>query len=140
MATFEHNPDLRAFPVFDRLFDGLAAHPVTDDDNWPILTAGEFVVIDPAQRDPDVGELFVIQWDSGRRAIVEAILVGSARKLAVASLRREPALAMAGTDERQAPRYYDGPYPAEILKQKIVGRVVGILQPSFDETMLRRCN
>jgi hypothetical protein len=39
----------------------------------------------------------------------------------------------------------DGPYASEgphagYLSSKLVGRVIGILEPSFDETKLRRVN
>ena len=50
--------------------------PVVDDSAWPIFRAGEIVIIDPRQKDPIHGELFVIEYgrdsEHSRKCVVEA--------------------------------------------------------------------
>lgn len=67
---------IRAWPVHDRLPAGCIAFPVTDDTSWPLACAGEWVVLDPTQREPLEGELFVVE--SGRSTPTRGI--GSCRR------------------------------------------------------------
>lgn len=66
---------LRALLVYDTLPAGCIAHTVTKDDLGPHLRPGEFAIIDPADRDPVRGELYLVARDS--RALSETGPSGS---------------------------------------------------------------
>jgi hypothetical protein len=116
-----------AFPA------GCVLHPVADEDTAPLLRCGDFAVVDTNDRDPVVGELYVIEQDSPlmpmgkRRRIVEVCLFGDAT-LADGS----PAL-MVGPYARNefipgigAARMLDGAYSAAGLRSQLIGRIIGI--------------
>lgn len=141
MASAAHTtPELRAYPIFEKLPEGCFAHPVSDDDNWPILRAGEFVVVDPNQTEPVLRELFVVNWSNGTRRVAETRKWGSWDGIAIGGLRRRKLMTLAGGECGEPMLWNDGPYPPEHLREKLAGRVIGILEPSFDETRLRRVN
>jgi hypothetical protein len=73
MATIlqPQQPDLRAFVLYDRLPVGCTAYPVNDNRNAPHLRVGDIAVIDPSDRDPAAGELFVIDRGEDSSGIVE---------------------------------------------------------------------
>lgn len=145
-------PELRPFIVYDRMPAGCIASVITNDDTAPLLRPGEVGLIDPSQREPVTDELFLIQWDSGTRSIVEAI----PRTLHLAAVDDRPAhdalvwfvavynrpktpeQVAAWRKAKRIIRTVDGPYATEgphagYLQSKIVGRVVGILAPCFEE-------
>ncbi len=136
--------DVSSLPLMDSLPAGCILHPITDGASWPHLKPGEFAVVDTADRTPCRGELFVIQYSSGRRLVVEAFrhprvmdetdgrgcwCVGSlARARSVEEINQR----FAAGDTRHMT--YDGPYSrAEYLAEKLVGRVVGTFAPAFNE-------
>lgn len=146
-------PDLRAFIVYDAAPRGWIAHLVTDDATAPILRPGDVALIDPAQRDPIQNELFLIVYGRGqpgeRRAIVEmdcrSHFSGTHhfggwwshpynRPRSFEESRR-------WIEERRRIRFSDGPIDAAspsgmaYLRNMLVGRVVGLLAPSFAEPM-----
>ena len=170
MATLPaiQQPELRAYPCYDRLPRGCVMFPVADDAAWPIFRPGEVVVIDPRQRDPIHGELFVIEYGKGsndpRRGLVETFLragrYGKATPDGYSLAEFEetscwhtgaynrPRSAEEGMQWLRAGRrgsFVDGPVGQDArglayMRQRLVGRVIGILQPKFDETRLRKVN
>lgn len=158
MAAVAHiTPELRAYPIFDMLPPGCEAVPVTNHDSYPILRPGDFVVVDTAQRDPEHRELFVVQWTGGQRQIVETYLQagrygqgaemkdGYAWWLGAYRRPRSHEQLVAWLKAGRSGGFVDGPYASEgerskYLPTKLVGRVVGILEPAFDESSLRSVN
>lgn len=133
-------PGLRSFIVFDELPENCISFEVVDMRVSPHFSRGEFAIVDEGDREPMHGELFLIQWDSGAREIVEVEqrtfnFYDSATRtstpgdgwLAIA----KSTMVTLGTGERSVGRWFDGPYRPEQLRNKLVGRVVGIHEPDF---------
>jgi hypothetical protein len=148
MATSAHSipvpaqqPGLRAFIVCDRIPEGCKAYVVPDNRQLPHLRAGEWVVVDPDDRVPTHGDLFMIQWQSGRAGpqVVEAGLMRN-----LSQQRGEPYWAV-GARHRGAHNATalvfgepgqiigDFPYRSEQLTERFLGKVVGILEHAFGE-------
>lgn len=143
-------PELRSYPCFDALPEGCLAHFIRENDSDPLLRMGEIVVIDPHQRDYIDSELFLIEWRS--RAGARQIVMPERRRrgqfdpvdhlppIYVSSCAIKP---MPGADKKVSfgrVRWVDGPYSPEQLATLFLGRVLGILQPAFDDTTLLRVN
>ncbi|WP_294211343.1 hypothetical protein [uncultured Sphingomonas sp.] len=156
MATIAHpqQPNLRAFIVYDHVPASFAAYPVKDDANAPYLCAGDVAIIDPSDREPAPGELFVIDWQSGASAIVETwsqnMKVGCGLagemidtvcwKVARANRARSADDVLCRLRSGQSVGWVDGPYPTEgphagALNRKLRGKVVGILQAADAEPL-----
>ncbi|KAA2234175.1 hypothetical protein [Salinarimonas soli] len=138
-------PDLRALPLMDSLPPGHALHLITCGASWPHLRPGEFAVIDTCDRVPAVGELFVIEWSSGRREVVETYLLRRSPRSdgsipwAVAPFNRPRSLAELA-EWRAAGRQMvtsEGSFMPERLSEKLVGRVVRVFATAGDEARLR---
>lgn len=126
---------LRALELMRSAPSGCALHPVTDDDTEPHLHCGEFAVVDLADREPVVGELYVFEQDDHlapqgrRRRLVQVCRFGSAvladgtPALFVGPCARNKRLPGYG-----AIRMVDGAFDAAGLRSQLVGRVVGVLK------------
>src|SRR5690242_3503848 len=53
---------------------GCFAFLVDDNHSDPVLRDGEFAIISTTDREPENGALFLIEWNSGEREIVETYL------------------------------------------------------------------
>ena len=130
---------------------GCIAYPVTKDDLGPHLRPGEFAIIDPGDRDPARGELYLVAWDSRTRnpdgserlALAQAYQrehecdgepftawwVGSIRN------RYSPETTARLLAERRWDLlgWSNGPYRPGILEQQIRGRIIGVLASAFEE-------
>lgn len=144
-------PDLRPFIVYDDAPIGCIAFVVADDETAPLLRPGDVVLIDTRDREPSDRDLFVIQWSSGRRSIVETFLrqvryeqgsdaeaVESFGWCVGAYSRPRSYAEIIAAARRGSFRPVDGPYAAEgamagYLQSKLIGRVVGLLQPPLQE-------
>lgn len=152
-----HSESILGYPVYDRTPDGCIVHLIGDDDSFPILRAGDFVVVDKNQCEPDHAELFLMEYERAyekvlvvkqlnRRLITWSNKPASDGWWAVAYNRpRTKEQAEALVASRGVIRCADGPYRGdgesyEYLKSKIVGKVVGIFQSDFDETRLVKVN
>lgn len=156
MATVlkPQQPDLRAFIVYDHLPQGFTTYPVTDEANAPHLRPGDIAIIDPADREPSNGEMFVIEWQSGGSDIVETwsermkagcgpnreIIDTVCWKVAGSNRARTAAGVMERLRAGRLVGWVDGPYATEgphagALNRKLRGRVVGILQPTAAEPL-----
>jgi hypothetical protein len=156
MATLTQpqQPGLRAFIAYDRLPEGCIAFPVTDGANAPHLRPGDIAIIDPTDREPQHGELFVIAWASGGIGIRETVSKAMRARCGpngeiidtvcwmVAGANRPRSFAEASERlERGAYMgWADGPYATEgpragYLNGLLRGKVVGILEPTYDEPM-----
>ena len=128
-----HVTDFRALTPFKVLASGLKTFPVNDDASAPHLQRGEFAVIDTADRDPQHGELYVIQYEGGRREIVQ---VQSKRKSWwIGDLR---GFRKSGDARGGVPIYVgleDGPYTTKSLKTKLIGRIVGVASSALGDLL-----
>jgi hypothetical protein len=154
MTGIVQQPSLRSFIVCERLPQGCVAYPVTDGQNEPHLRPGDLAIIDPTDRQPAVGELFVIEWQSGGTDIVEtwttALRAGSGPhgemidtvcwKVGGACRPRSYDEMIAWLEAGRCGGWVDGPFATEgpragVLEKKLRGRVVGILKPEFSEAL-----
>lgn len=137
-AQEQAEPPLRAFIVYSAAPDGCTAMRVLDDGAMPHVRAGDVVVIDPVQRSPIDGELFVIEWSNGNRQVVETrsriLRVRPCGSTAFIDAERWFAEVQAvsrrlDASNPRSERWFDGPYTEASLTSKMIGRVVGLLEP-----------
>jgi hypothetical protein len=152
-------PELRAFIVYKHLPEGCIAFPITTDDSVPHLRKGDIAVVDTGDREGAERELFVIEYGRTSPRGPTRHVVELFTKQHTGSGGREFLGWWAGAYNRprsreeflaRAPRtgivsgFVDGPYAhrdyphpgdpqADYLPSLLVGRVVGILEPSFEE-------
>jgi hypothetical protein len=131
---------LRSYIIYDILPVACIAVEIEDDGCEPHVREGEFVVVDTEDRDPIHGELFLMQWESGRRAVVELSLRdGYAGPVWWVHSHNHPETREQWTawiTDGRTGGYADGPYAADgeqadYFHRKLLGRVVGILEPDF---------
>jgi hypothetical protein len=122
---------IRALTIFESLPPGHNTLLIADDASAPHLKVGEYAVIDMTDREPQAGELFVIQYDSGdrRRHIVQIRSTPSGWWASDLAGYRQ-------TDEKLygIPVFAgmsDGPYTPSLLKKKLLGRVVGYAETAL---------
>lgn len=151
-------PELRAFIVYDHVPPGCIAHQITDERSAPILRPGDVVLIDTRQREPMHRELFLIAYtprssdNTPPMEIVEAYLrpgrYGSGPNgemidshawfVGAYNRPRSYEQMLAWGSSRKPIECVDGPYATEgrnagYLQEKLRGRVVGILEPAYEE-------
>lgn len=137
----------RALTIFEALDPEHKTFLVNDNASAPHLRAGEYAVVDTADRELQNGELYVIQWESGmrRRCIVQirsdlANITGhgAADSLVwwVGDLRgyRKTAEKLEGSIPVYA-GLSDGPYETEGLQPKLLGRIIGVAFASLGALM-----
>lgn len=128
-------PGLRSFIVYDRLPAGLAAYPVMDDRNAPHLRTGDFVIVDPTDHEPCAGELFLMDWKSspGHYGVNETFETAGIKGWCVGPLSQPEMVKEAMANGAPVSRWCDFGYKTEALSDRIMGRVVGLLEPKFAE-------
>ena len=148
--------EYRALMMFDHLPEGCIAHLVTDNCSIPHIRPGEFVVVDTNDRQVRHLETYVIQWNSGRRSVCEAVsrefnwcdktiprsgwsvrsISGLRGRAVVEAIDRARAFSETSGRTIEFPMlgWSEGPYRSDdgYLESKFVGCVVGIYQPSFE--------
>ena len=127
--------------VFGTIPPGCFGYLVDDDDSDPVLRAGEFAVIDTAALEPEAGALFLIEWNTGERALVEAYVRGPGWWVASYNRPRDRIELQRALKRGASLTTSDGPYEAAHLSEKLIGKVVGVLAPdrhSRQELMRRR--
>jgi hypothetical protein len=131
--------DFRALTPFASLGPEHSVFPVTDDASAPHLRKGEYAVVDATDRDPQRGELYVIQEGDYPPRIVqvragEANIIGpsAAPSLVwwVGDLRGWRRVGGDRVPEGNIPLFEglsDGPYLTQGLRSQLIGRIVGVL-------------
>ena len=122
-------PELRALECFDNVPQGCRLHLQADDRHAPHLRVGEFAVIDPTDRQPVSGELYMVRWaDTGREAVMQVLIRDEG--VWFAPLNRPRNADEAATWMRTGRPIWtgDGPLGPEFLSEYIIGRVLGIFQ------------
>lgn len=144
--------EYRAFELMDMLPAGCIAFPVVDQDSAPHLRLGEFAVVDTSDTAPRNGEVYVIQWDSGRRMLCQAnrykpgqtFHINGQDTWRVGSIRRGPSWEQLQAEVKRhaaagriymIPGWCEAPLPQDYLQSKLVGRVIGILGASVEGPM-----
>ncbi len=125
--------EIRALTLLDAVPAGCRAMAVLDDKNAPHLRLGEVAVIDPADCGLVHGELYAVQFGRGP-SITQALWRrhDDQGHWWTHTLNRPcdwpetDAWMRAGKTVPAA----DGPYRSGGLEEKILGRVIGLLQPS----------
>jgi hypothetical protein len=146
-------PDLRAYIVYDELPAGCISHVVREA-SCPLLRQGETVVVDPTDRQIATGDLFVIEYGrDGANGPSRKLVEFRQKTLCVANdegvFRDQPMWVgllygemrpmVSGLKSRPV-RWTDGPCKVSdptYFAERLVGRVVGILEASFVEPMRR---
>ena len=151
-------PELRAFIVYNQLPAGCIAFPITTDNSEPHLRKGDIAVVDTREREGVEHELFVIEWGRNapcgpERCVVELwtkeyTRPGGAKALGWwAGAYNRPRTREAFMAQKSGgiiTGVIDGPYAhrdfphpgdpnADYLTSLLIGRVVGILEPTFEE-------
>ena len=139
-------PAFRALIQYARLPAGHMTFRVEDDGSDPHLRESEFAVVDTADREVQHGELYVIQYQSGRRTrrIVQvrksmAQITATGPKQQVwwtcdlAGFRQVTRMAEGGIPEFRG--LSDGPYKLDHLQGRLLGRVVGFAATALGDPM-----
>jgi hypothetical protein len=141
-------PDFRALTTFECLEPHHRTFLVREDGSAPHLFVGEYAVIDIVDREPQHGELYVVQHNSGqrRREIVQA----KSSYCNITGPGAEESLVwwlcdlrgFRQTDEKLGgiPVFAglsDGPYETAGLKPKLLGRVVGVAHSALGGLLAR---
>jgi hypothetical protein len=113
---------IRALTIFDSLPRNHRTLQIADDASAPHLKAGEYAVIDTTDRELQAGELYLIQYSSGRHVVQLRSSASGWWGGDLAGYRP--------TNEKffGVPVFAgmsDGPYTPGLLKKKLLGRVVG---------------
>lgn len=134
--TDAQQPGLRSYIVYDEPPAGCIVFENRRRSVGPHVHTGEFAVVDPTDRDPIHGELFLIEWEStGNRQLVEMMerdRDGSEHRWYAVTTQRM--MNLAGFPSGPT-RWGDGPYREPDMRKKLVGRVVGIYQPDFRQAL-----
>ncbi len=140
------HPAFRALIQYSKLPDGHMTFRVEDDDSDPHLRESEFAVVDTTDREVQHGELFVVQYESGRRhrrivqvrkAMAQITRTGPKQQVwwtsALAGFRQVGSTAPGCIPEFTG--LSDGPYVAAGLQSKLLGRVVGFAATALGDLM-----
>ena len=147
-------PEYRALMMFDTLPAGCIAFTCMDEHSVPHIRPGEWVVVDTNDRQPRHLELYVIQWENGRRVICQARnsgiksverpdqdawSVGSLKTIrgrAAIESHINAAVARARKGETVPTitglGWSDGYLAKDGLAKKLVGCVIGLYAPGFE--------
>jgi hypothetical protein len=126
VATKEY----RALELVAQIAEGCMLFPVMDDRSDPHLRRGEIAVVDTTDRDPQHGEVYVIEWSNGRRAITQLIGPGFSgfsppekdHWWTGALTYRDSVRGMGEL------RMIDGPRSKAGIRKALIGRVTGIFE------------
>jgi hypothetical protein len=137
MSAVALQPELRALMMFDKLPKGCFAFLVTDSYSLPHIRPGEYLVVDGSDTSPHAGELSVIQWQSGKRIVCQTRQHDDG-SWSVGSLRRVDFDAWWKAERATGriavyPGWSEGWFDTNHLQEKLIGAVIGIYQPNFEE-------
>lgn len=119
----------RALDVLSTVPAGFIVNRERDDTNAPHIRAGERIIADPADREPIHGELFLIEWSGGRRDVMQTVLRRETGMVQLDGSRRDEDLwTLTGLGFCLS----EGPMRDAYLRTKIVGRVIGLYDPTFE--------
>ena len=135
-------------PTVTEIVPGYIAHKVDDNRAAPLLSEGDYVVVDTGDTMPVPGGMFLVEWSNGRRSLMSTRPTACERRLdeqgrAHLFMRKDgpgtvwyfdPLIAPRSKQEIQAwikagrmMGTSDGPYDLDYMRSKIVGRLVGVV-------------
>lgn len=116
-------------PVLTTVPEGLTVVPVLDESNAPYLIPGDWVAVDPNVSQLEFGSLYCIR-DPFKSARIYEVRKPSAMWQ---RLRDKPAVVLAPLNKEawQDPGHRPGPALVEWIMDNIVGKVMGIYEPSL---------
>lgn len=126
--------ELRAFEAFDHVPPGCKLELVRDGSHTPHLRPGEFVVADLNDRTLVSGELYLIRYPNGGRAIRQVLMRRhhdadrTFDGIWFCSLCRPTYRPDGEIDWSRPFHLIDGPLNPAYLDQYLLGRVIGIFQ------------
>jgi len=120
--------EYRALEMMPSVPQGCMLFPVMDDRSYPHLRLGEIAVVDTTDREPQHGEVFVIQWSSGRRCITQLLNRGVHFSDSQDDWWTSPLTQRQSIPVMGELRMVDGPRSKEGMRKSLVGRVVGLVQ------------
>lgn len=127
MSAAARKEAYRALQVFDAVQAGHTA-VLIDHDSWaPHLNAGEFAVVDVADKSHERGELYAYRLDGVRSG--KAVPAGG--DLAIVQVARCTVGIWMRFGWYRVGGYTDGPLGFEHWPRKCLGRVVGVLVPTM---------
>lgn len=137
MTATPQQPGLRSFIVYDRVPAGHAAYPITDDRNAPHLHMGDFAIIDPSDTDPCEGELFLMEWHSspGHYSANETFSKPGITGWCIGPVAQPEWVKEAIAAGAPPVRWCDFGYKTEALRERLMGRIVGLFQSTYSEPM-----
>lgn len=137
---------MQTLPTVTEIAPGYIAHKVDDNRATPLLSEGDYVVVDTADTMPVPGGMFLVEWSNGRRSLMSTRPTACEIKRdengrSYYNMRKDgpdtvwyfdPLIAPRSMEEIQewikAGRMMgtsDGPYDLDHMRSKIVGRLVG---------------
>ncbi len=139
-------PGLRSFIVYDELPEGCIAIEIEDETQAPHFHRGDFAIIDTRDTEPAHAEMFGFQWGQGNPSVILAQLrpgrygCGPKGEMVDTVLwwAKWTASFMSLVGVPSVPRPWgDGPYSEGHFREKLLGRVVGILEADFRANLRR---
>ena len=139
----------RALIQYSKLPRGHKTFQVSDDGSAPHLGEHEFAVIDTTDRKPQHGELYLIQYESGRRNRHIVLVRSSMSQITpppspkqqvwwacdLAGFRRVGDVSGKNGGIPTFTGLSDGPYLAAHLSAKLIGRVVGFAATALGDLL-----
>ncbi|MCL6706739.1 hypothetical protein M8R20_06995 [Pseudomonas sp. R2.Fl] len=142
-----------ATPRLHEISPSLVAYAVPDNSDAPAFREGEYVVADPADRKPVNGSIVLVEWSSGRRSLTSTRAeAGEWSERGVRLCHDGPDLVwwfdpiVQPRNDAEAAEWCragrirstsDGPYSADHMQEKTIGRVVGIATGSVASSWAR---
>lgn len=128
-------PGLRSFIVYDEMPDGCFAFVAEDRRGLPHVRPGDIVIVDPSDTSLQHGEMFLIEFDSGRRQVIDLRShvyhhTDGSEHVGWMATWNMPFRSLCDENDREI-LYGDGPYYPEAMERKLVGKIVGFFEPDF---------
>ena len=125
MADVAAHATFRALTVYGDVPAGCKVVMVLHDGFEPHLRVGEFAVVDTADKEPQIGEIFVLAINSLDGSVLRLVQIRKSPpgSIGVTGVMWRWALARPGLLTMG-----DGPYKREAWPEKFLGRVVGLFQ------------
>lgn len=135
---------------YQSLPHGRVTFMVRDGHSMPFIRPGEWVVVDTTDTTPRDGDVYVIEWDSGKRDLCQASISRTkflnhdgSTVWTVHSIRRMDSEQVKAWFEAQRNNpaggaamfpggWTEGWFDITHLSSKLVGAVIGIFQPNFE--------
>lgn len=123
----------QTLPTITEIMPGFIAHKVDDNRDAPMLGDGDIVVVDTSDTMPVSGGMFLVKWSNGRRSLMETrpraceVVERDGRSGIVMRKDGPNTVWFFHAIVNGRARMCDGPYELDLMRSKIVGRLVGVV-------------